>query len=224
MAIENQRKTGQTILYKQGDLTSAAAAITDNLPHIRSIKSGINKWDPVHKSIFEVAFSLPTPIQSMFMEDVPILTQQVYSVQGLDALQKTTPAGSQRFFGADVSFLNPVLDTTYADLTIVFNLNLRNVTDNFILKIFRAWENLSYDLADGTRSIKSDYCSAFMKIAEGNRNGDVWRSYEFKDVMLTGVTGLDDLDYTSNDARQLTCTFRSDYWYDTLAGGSENAG
>ena len=217
MAIENQRKTGQTILYKQGDLTSAAAAITDNLPHIRSIKSGINKWDPVHKSIYEVAFSLPIPIQSMFMEDVPIMTQQVYSVQGLDALQKTTPAGSQRFFGADVSFLNPVLDSTYADITIVFNLNLRNVTDNFILKIFRAWENLSYDLADGTRSIKSDYCSAFMKIAEGNRNGDVWRSYEFKDVMLTGVTGLEDLDYNANEARQLVCTFRADYWDDDLA-------
>ena len=30
------------------------------------------------------------------------------------------------------------------------------------------------------------------KIAEANRNGDVWRSYEFKDVMLTSVTGLDD--------------------------------
>ena len=59
-----------------------------------------------------------------------------------------------------------------------------------------------------------------MTIAEGNRNGDVWRSYEFKDVMLTGVTGLDDLDYTSNDARQLTCVFRSDYWYDTMATGS----
>ena len=60
-----------------------------------------------------------------------------------------------------------------------------------------------------------------MKIAEANRNGDVWRSYEFKDVMLTSVTGLDDLDYTANEPRQLQCIFRSDYWYDTLAGGTE---
>ena len=221
MALENQRKTGQTVLYKTGDLATTGVPIQDNLPHIRSVKSGINKWDPVHKSIYEVAFSLPTPIQGLFMEDVPILSQQVYSVQGLDALQKTTAASTQRFYGVDVSYLNPVLDNTYADITIVFNLNLRNVTDNFVLKIFRAWENLSYDLADGTRSIKEDYCSAFMKIAEGNRNGDVWRSYEFKDVMLTSVTGLEDLDYTANDPRQLTCVFRSDYWYDTLAGGTE---
>lgn len=221
MAFDGQRKSGNTVLYKQGDLGHTAATITDNLPHIRSVKSGINKWDPVHKSIFEVAFALPTPIQSLFASDVAILQQQVYSVQGLDALQKTTAAGTQRFYGVDVSYLNPTLDSTYADITVVFNLNLRNVTDNFVLKIFRAWENLSYDLADGTRSIKEDYCSSFMKIAEANRNGDVWRSYEFKDVMLTAVTGLDDLDYTANEPRQLTCVFRSDYWYDTLAGGQE---
>ena len=221
MAFEGQRKSGSTVLYKQGDLGQNAASITDNLPHIRSVKSGINKWDPVHKSIFEVAFSIPTPIQSLFQSDMAILQQQVYSVQGLDALQKTTAAGTQRFYGVDVSYLNPTLDSTYADITVTFNLTLRNVTDNFVLKIFRAWENLSYDLSDGTRSIKEDYCSAFMKIAEANRNGDVWRSYEFKDVMLTSVTGLDDLDYTANEPRQLQCIFRSDYWYDTLAGGTE---
>lgn len=220
MAFENQRKTGQTVLYKQGDLPQTPAAITDNLPHIRSVKSGINKWDPVHKAIFEVSFTVPPSLQEMFVGDLPILQQQVYSVQGLDALQKTTAASTQRFYGVDVSYLNPTLDSTYADITIVFNLNLRNVTDNFVLRLFRAWENLSYDLADGTRSIKTDYCAASMTVAEGNRNGDVWRSYEFKDVMLTSVTGLDDLDYTSNDARQLTCVFRSDYWYDTMATGS----
>lgn len=220
MAFENQRKSGTTILYKQGDLTMTPGAITDNLPHIRSVKSGINKWDPVHKSIFEVAFTLPPPLQSVFANDIPLMTQQVVSVQGLDSLQKTTIAQTQKFFGVDVSHLVPVLDNTYADITIVFNLNLRNVTDNFMLRIFRMWENLSYDLSDGTRSIKQDYCAASMTVAEGNRNGDVWRSYEFKDVMLTSVTGLEDLDYSSNDARQLTCVFRSDYWYDTMATGT----
>ena len=223
MAFENQRKTGQTILYKQGDLQSPEAAITDNLPHIRSIKSGINKWDPVHNSIYEVSFSIPQMIQPEFIQDLAILQQQVTNVSGLDALQKTTTAGTQKFYGVDVSYLNPVMDSgTYADLTITFNLNLRKVTDNFVLRLFRAWENISYDLADGTRSIKSDYCAAHMTIAQGNRNGDVWRSVIFRDVMLTGVTNLDTLDYTSNEALTLQCTFRSDYWYDTLATGTTN--
>ena len=221
MAFENQRKTGQTILYKQGDLKSPEASITDNLPHIRSIKSGINKWDPVHSSIFEVSFTVPPLIQNEFMGILPILQQQVVNVSGLDALQKTTSAGTQKFYGVDVSYLNPTLESgTFADLTITFNLNLKDVTDNFVLRLFRAWENISYDLADGTRSIKSDYCASQMVIAQGNRNGDVWRSVAFKDVMLTGVTNLDTLDYSSNEALTLQCTFRSDYWYDTLATGN----
>jgi hypothetical protein len=188
-----------------------------HLPHIKNMKSGINKYDPVHKSIYEVYFTLPEVIQSEFKEDEVILTEQVTQVQGLDALQKTTPAGEQKFYGVTVSFLNPVLDSTAADLTITFNLNLRNVTDNFVLKVFRAWENISYDLSDGTRGIKVDYISDSLRIAEANRNGEIWRSYIFHHVMLTGVTGLDDLDYTSNDARTLQCTFRCDYWDDELA-------
>ena len=187
------------------------------LPHIKNMAAGINKWDPVHKSIFEVHFTLPEAIASEFTEDTALLTTQVFSVSGLDALQKTTAAGEQKFYGVTVSFLNPTVDTTAADLTIVFNLNLRNVTDNYVLKIFRAWAKLSYDLSDGTRVIKADYISDNLRVAEANRNGEVWRSYVFHHVMLTGVTGLEGLDYTSNDAVQLTCTFRADFWDDELA-------
>lgn len=189
-----------------------------HLPHIKNMKSGINKYDPVHRSIFEVYFSLPEVLQQEFKEEEAILTEQVTSVQGLDILQKTTPAGEQKFFGVTVSFLNPSLDQTAADLTINFNLNLRNVTDNFVLKVFRAWENLSYDISDGTRGIKMDYISDRMRIAEANRNGAIWRSYIFRHIMLTGVTGLDQLEYGNNDAIQLTCTFRCDYWDDEQAG------
>ena len=217
MAFEGQRKSGSTVLYKQGDLGQNAASITDNLPHIRSVKSGINKWDPVHKSIFEVAFSIPTPIQSLFQSDMAILQQQVYSVQGLDALQKTTAAGTQRFYGVDVSYLNPTLDSTYADITVTFNLNLRDVTDNFVLKVFLAWERLSYDLSDGTRTIKQQYISDNMRIAQANRNGQVWRSFIFHHIMLTSVTGMDDLDYSASDAVTLQTTFRADYWDYDLA-------
>lgn len=188
-----------------------------HLPHIKNIKSGINKWDPVHKSVWELYVTVPDVLQSTFGEDAQILTQQVTNVAGLDALQKTTAAGTQRFLGADVSYLNPLLDTTVADLTITFNLNLRNVTDNFVLKLFKAWENLSYDMSDGTRGIKVDYISDVFRIAQANRNGEIWRSVIFKHVMLTGVTGLDDLDYTTNDALTLQTTFRSDYWEDELA-------
>jgi hypothetical protein len=97
------------------------------------------------------------------------------------------------------------------------NLNLRNVTDNYVLKIFRAWEDISYDLQSGARGIKTDYIVDDLRIAEANRNGQIWRSYIFHHVMLTGVTGLEELDYSSSDARKLTVNFRCDFWDDEIA-------
>jgi len=188
-----------------------------HLPHIKNVQSGNNKYDPMHSAMYEVYFTLPEAIQSQFKDDEAILTEQVTEVTGLDALQKTVGAGSQKFMGVDVSFLNPVLDNTYAELTINLNLNIRNATDAFVLKVFKAWEKLGYDLSDGTRTLMADYCTDNLRIAEANRDGTIWRSYIFHKVMLTGVTGLDSLNYTSNDARVLTVTFRADYWDEDLA-------
>ena len=188
-----------------------------HLPHIRNVQSGINKYDPMHSAMYEVYFTLPEAIQLQFKDDEAVLTEQVTEVTGLDALQKTVGAGQQKFMGVDVSFLNPTLDNTYAELTINLNLNIRNATDAFVLKVFKAWEKLGYDLSDGTRTLMADYCTDNLRIAEANRDGTIWRSYIFHKVMLTGVTGLDSLNYTSNDARILTVTFRADYWDEDLA-------
>ena len=193
------------------------ATTLTHLPHIKNVKSGINKYDPVHNSIFEVYFTLPEAIAQTFKEDEVLLTEQVTNVAGLDVLQKTTDTGEQKFYGVTVSYLNPILDTTAADITIDLNLNLRNVTDNFVLKVFKAWENLSYNLADGTRSIKVGYISDNLRIAVATRNGDIWRSTIFHHVMLKAVTGLDALDYMNNEAIKLQVIFRSDYWDDELS-------
>lgn len=197
-----------------------------HLPHIQKVAAGINKWDPMHSSIFEVSFTPPEALiddSSFTGDELEILSQQVISVTGLDALQKIAAAGSQKFIGADVSFLNPVLDTTYAEFTIVFNLNLRNVTDAYVLTLFKKWGQLSYNIGNGQRSLKKHYTCDTMIISEANRDGTVWRRVTFKDVFITGMTGLETLDYTSSEARQLSVTFRSDYWQeatDTYTIGS----
>ena len=189
-----------------------------HLPHIKNVSAGINKMDPVHKSLFEVYFTLPAPLQQEFQKDSELLTQQVLTVNGLNALQKTPGVGEQKFYGVTVSFSNTIMDAgTSADITITFNLNLRNVTDNFVLKILKAWAALNYDLSDGTRGIKLDYMSDVMRIAEANRNGEVWRSFIFHHIILAEITGLDDLDYNSNEPSQLSVRFRADDWDDDLS-------
>lgn len=193
------------------------ASKISHLPHIKNTAAGNNYYDPMHSSVFEVYFTLPTAIQDKFKEDEAILTEQVVSVSGLDALQKTVQAGSQKFLGVDVSFLNPTLENTYADLEIVFNLNIRNATDAYVLKLFKAWERLGYDLSDGTRTLMSDYVADNLRISEANRDGTVFRSYIFHKVLLTNVTGIDALNYTDNEARTLTVQFRADWWDEDMA-------
>lgn len=193
------------------------ASSISHLPHIKNTQAGNNYYDPMHSAIFEVYFTLPVAIQDQYKDDEAILTEQVVSVDGLDALQKTVQAGQQKFLGVDVSFLNPTLDNTYAELSIVLNLNIRNATDAYVLKVFKAWEKLGYDLSDGTRTLMADYVADNLRISEANRDGTVWRSYIFHKVLLTGVEGLNDLNYTNNEARQLTVRFRADWWDEDLA-------
>ena len=153
-----------------------------------------------------------------------ILTSQVTDVTGLDALQKTVTAGEQKFLGTSVSFLNPVHDNTYIEFQVNLNLNLRSTTDAYVLRTFKAWSRVGYDLMSGVRTRKSEYVAPFMKILEANRNGVVWRSVSLKDVMLVGLSGLDTLNYTSMEARKLQCTFRSDYWTEEIGDGEYVSG
>ena len=192
-------------------------ATLTHLPHLTNMQSGINKWDPSHSAVYELYFTLPDAIRSEFSEDEVILTEQVTEVSGLDQLTKTTPVNSQKFMGVDVSHHGPAMENTYADITVTLNLNLRNKLDNFVLKVFRAWENLNYNLADGTRTLLADYSSDAMRIAVANRAGDVVRSIVFNRVLLSSVTGIDTLNYTDNEPQKVQVTLRCDYWDDALA-------
>lgn len=189
-------------------------------PHVRNAEASNKYYDPMHASIFEVTFSVPNAIQKdINAKDIAILAEQVVSVSGLDALQKTAAAGEQKFFGASSSFLNPTLDNTYAEITVEFNLNIRNATDAYVLRIFKEWAKLGYDLSNGQRRLMKDYVAPFMTIKEANRDGTVWRTVKFEKVMVTGITGLDALNYTDNEARKLSVVFRSDLWDEQIERG-----
>lgn len=193
-----------------------------HVPHVRSVEAGRNYYDPVNTAIFEVGFTFPGLISSAVSDKITLLTEQVTNVGGLDNLLKTPAAGQQKFFGADVSYLNPTLDNTYAVITVDFNLNLRSVTDNYVLDAFMQWRNLNYNLGNGARYLKKDYVAPYIEIKMANRDGTVWRVVKLWDVMLINITGLDGLDITANESPKLQCTFRSDYWDDS-ADNSETA-
>lgn len=189
------------------------------LPHISNSAAGRNKWDPVHSSIYEVRFTVPEAIRADFAKDEILLTEHVLKISGLDALNRAPGTGTQKFMGTDRSYINPKVDSTRAELTMDFTLNLRDDVDNYIYKLFRAWAALGYDMNTGTRVLKREYCADWVNVAVANRRGDIYHEIILKDVMINGpLTGyISDLDYEVNEAAQLTVPFVSDWWQETMA-------
>ena len=188
------------------------------LPHITNSEAGRNLYDPVHKSLFEVYFTLPEALRADFQQDEALITEHVKTISGLDALDRGPETGTQKFMGTTRTYVNPKMDDTSAEITVALTLNLRNGVDNYIYKLFKAWKNLNYNLNTGAIVLKKDYVAQYLKIAVANRAGDIIREIVFKDVMLSGsLEGMADLDYESNDAIELTVKFKSDWWQETLA-------
>lgn len=190
-----------------------------SLPHITNSEAGRNLYDPYHNCLFEVYFTLPAAIRAQFGQDEALLTEHVVKIDGLENLDKGPEASvEQKFQGTTRTYLAPKIDNTSAELTVEFNLNLRNGVDNYIYKVFKAWKNLNYDLETGTIVLKKDYVAEWMRVCVANRAGDVIKEAIFKDVMLSGnVSGLDSLDYSNNEAVNITVKFKSDWWKETIA-------
>jgi hypothetical protein len=190
-----------------------------SLPHITNSEAGRNLYDPYHNCLFEVYFTLPAAIRAQFGQDEALLTEHVVKIDGLENLDKGPEASvEQKFQGTTRTYLAPKMDNTSAELTVEFNLNLRNGVDNYIYKVFKAWKNLNYDLETGTIVLKKDYVAEWMRVCVANRAGDVIKEVIFKDIMLSGnVDGLGSLDYSSNDPVNITVKFKSDWWKETIA-------
>lgn len=190
-----------------------------SLPHITNSEAGRNLYDPYHNCLFEVYFTLPAAIRAQFGQDEALLTEHVVKIDGLENLDKGPEASvEQKFQGTTRTYLAPKMDNTSAELTVEFNLNLRNGVDNYIYKVFKAWKNLNYDLETGTIVLKKDYVAEWMRVCIANRAGDVIKEVVFKDVMLSGnVDGLGSLDYSNNEAVNITVKFKSDWWKETIA-------
>lgn len=189
------------------------------LPHIRNSVAGVNRQDPVHRALFEVYFTVPNALKEQFGADEATLTQQVLSISGLGSLDKGPGVGEQKFMGTSRSYLEPKLDSTAHDLTVKLTLNLRNRTDNWVYKLFKAWNKLSYDLSTGETVIKPDYLADWLKVSIGNRAGEIYREILYKDVMLfEGLGGdLDELNYEEKGHVDIEVKFRSDWAEDVDA-------
>ena len=211
---------GQTFLflYIVNKLFFKMASQVSHLPHISNAQAGIEHWDPMHNSLFQINFTVPYVMQGEYNQDeLLILSQQVISVNGLDQIQKPLSMYTMKYLGVDVAFFNPMIDNTSIDFNIVFNLNIRNQSDAYVFKLFKSWLRLIYNMSTGVVPLLGQCRAESMTICEANRDGTIWRQVVMKNVVITGMTGMDSLDYSSSEPRTLTVTFHGDYWDETTA-------
>jgi len=185
------------------------------LPHIQNSEAGRNKYDYVDPSLFEVYFTLPSALQAEFLKDSAVLTEHVTKVDGLKTLDPTVDTVTQTFMGTTRTFFKSKLQSTSHEIGVTLTLNLRNTTDNYIYKLFKAWNMLGYNLSTGEIVNKKDYVADYLMISIANRAGDVYRQVVFKDVMMTMESAFDTLDYTSGDPVELQVKFYSDWASET---------
>lgn len=182
------------------------------LPHIKNSQAGNNRQDPNYKNMFEMYFTIPEALMDRFGNDVAVLTEQVQKITGLGSLDRGPEKTSQKFMGTIRTYLNSKLEDTSHEISVTFALNLRKRVDNYVYKLFKAWNNLCYNKATGETTIKEEYCSDWFKIVIANRAGDIYRQILFHDmIMFGGIDGLDELDYGSSDLAEITIKFASDW-------------
>jgi hypothetical protein len=181
------------------------------LPHYTQSRASSQKYEPIQPNLFEV--TLFTPLG----DDTGLLLEHVKTISGLDSLNPSVDAVTQKYKFADRSFAG-MPTQTYADITLNFTLNLNEANENYIYNQMRNWYKLTYDPLTGEMGLKRDYVGS-MIVVQYNRAGDIFRKITLKDVFPSGqLTFADELNYETSDAAELSVVYRCDHWVEENVG------
>ncbi len=175
------------------------------LSHYSQAKASLNMYEPVQVNLFEA--TILTPLNP----DAGLILEHVKSIQGLQNINPSVDAVTQKFKQADRSYAG-MPSQTFVDLTFVFTLNLNDANENYIYKQMRDWYALTYNPLTGEYGLKKDYVGTLI-IVQHNRPGKIFRKLTFKHVFpIQQPQAMDTLDYTTPEPAELTMVLRSDFW------------
>lgn len=190
------------------------------LPHIKNSIVGRNKWEPIFPNLFEVKIVLP-PSLGQFQTDWIMLEDEITKCDIEGAMDTTPETTEQNFLGTQRTFIMPVMGDTRATLTIEINLNLRNEVDNVLYKIFRAWNELNYNINTGEKAMKVDYVAPSITFIQKNKKGAPIRTLIFYDCILkldgVGNFGKGSHDHSDASISTMSLSFQADSWDDVVA-------
>lgn len=179
------------------------------LPHYKNAHVAMEKWEPVYLNLFEVLIKPPEGVDTWEW-----VMDNVTKVTGLDVEKVPAPV-QQIYKGAVRRFAGGFPDSTTADITVGFEVNLNNQNSMYVYKGLRKWCDLIFDPLTGAMTLKVDYAGGPMVVSLFNRKGDIFRQWTFPVIWpITSIQSME-LDYSNGQSVwQIEVTFAADYWED----------
>ncbi len=169
------------------------------LPHIKNSQVAQDIAEDLTLNRFNMLITPPAGIVAPAW-----LSDEIFSVGGLDALDKLPEIVKQKSRGHDRAFNGSFLDDTTIELTITMNLNLHgeNADDAVIHKMWKSWSNRIRNEDTGATSLKRD-CVGKCTLDQHNKIGGIWRSIQGIRVLLQEINGLDEAGLEAGEPVQL---------------------
>lgn len=182
--------------------------------HFTNSKVGMELFEPIYKNLFEVTI---IPPDALLNDDDwgpgrELIIEEVKSVTGLD-VDKIPEVVKQKFKGTERAFTGVIPSSTTVTPSITFEMNLNNENQNFLYKALRKWSDLCYDPLTGAQTLKRDYVSQTgMTVVSFNKEFDVHRKWEIKNIFPAKAIGAFDFDYDSNTPLTISMDWIGDYF------------
>jgi len=182
------------------------------LAHFTQVDSHREKWEPIHKNLYEVTIILPSVLQSIHPNATHLLLENTKAAKfpTYPDLQTQT----QRFKYSTRAFVMMPAQTHIDDLAITFNLNQNDNYEIFCFKMLKDWYDLGWNNETGTLHYKKNLVGDVI-IHLHDKEGKVVRRVTYHNAMLKQFTGFEELSWEgTTDIFDLTATFVADYWED----------
>jgi hypothetical protein len=182
------------------------------LPHFTNVDSHMNKWEVIHKNLYEVDIILPAAIQALHPNATHLLLENTTEIN----MPKYPSLGKaqQRFKYSTRLFTMMPESTSFEDLTIKLNLNQNEQKQIFNFRMMKDWYDLAWNNEDGSTSYKRNMTGDVI-IYQHDKQGEVIRRVTCHNAMIYDFGGVEDLVWEDTAAiMDLTCKFYVDYWED----------
>jgi hypothetical protein len=184
------------------------------LPYWTNSLASREYYEPIYTNQFEVILTPPPVITG---SEVALLVEHVTKLSGLPEINSAGDLVEQKYKFATRSYAGAVPDTTTADLSLTFTVNLNEENNAYIYNILRAWNDILYNPLTGSQGLKRDYVGS-MSVHVSNKTGEIFREWSFPSIIPMDKLTEIELDYTSNDVYEVTMKYRADNWTETRIG------